>query len=749
MKVVSISPDTGQTGGVVLASRRDAHALSGKTARAYLWLFPMNLVYRSVRWPVQGFVFSTWCLMGLPAHSQTTAMHEVVVTASRFEEYRVNAPMAVQVLTQEDLANSGVSSVPDALRMLAGINVRSNATGQLDLNAVVDLGGFGVTATQNTLILVDGRPLNPIDSSEIAWGGVNLSSIERIEIATGGAAVQYGAGATGGVINIITRQAQKDASTVQFSAGSFGTAQVNLQLERQAGDVSLGLHAGAMKTDGWRENSQAQAQNLLGRYKKVLDAHSYVFAELGASQQNNGFPGGVLSPVGEGDQRAVKFNNVGSHNTVSQNVLRVGGFTALSDLSSLDIDLSFTKKSSDFKQPYYDTADSFGSFYGVGYVTGPGRSTLEADGITFSPKFKTLLASGGSVVAGYDFAKASQSGAALFGSAAQQVILDNQVPYGYMGQIVTDVQSVQLLSHALYALGRLPVSATTELSAGWRRQAQNFDSADTNKSSGFQAIQGQYSANAYEGAINFKPASDLRYFVRLNQSFRFANTDEYWGFDPNTGARVFSGELKPQSTRAYELGYEQSLGPQSWMVVAGQSITQDEIRYNPNFYRNSNLADDVLRANLTANYTFAFKGGGRLMLAGRFQRAEFLNGDYAGQALGLVPHAIYTASWLQPLDARNKLGLSLMHVSSQSYDIAPESAAGKEQMPAYTTADLFWRFTQGRLDAKVTVKNITGSVYSNYGGYGGVQLPGANLASSYYYFPSDPRAIHVGLTYSF
>lgn len=47
------------------------------------------------------------------------------------------------------------------------------------------------------------------------------------------------------------------------------------------------------------------------------------------------------------------------------------------------------------------------------------------------------------------------------------------------------------------------------------------------------------------------------------------------------------------------------------------------------------------------------------------------------------------------------------------------------------------------------MKNITGSVYSHYGGYGGVQLPGANLASSYYYFPADPRAIHVGLTYSF
>jgi iron complex outermembrane receptor protein len=709
----------------------------------------MNFVSTPVRSAVLGLLAPVSLCVSMSAVAQTATLKEVVVSASRFEEYRENAPMALQVLTREEIMNSGVNSVPDALRMLAGVNVRSNAAGQFDLNSAIDLGGFGVTASQNTLVLVDGRRLNPIDSSEIAWGGVNLSSIERIEIANGGAGVQYGAGATGGVINIITKPSNKDVNAAQVSAGSFGTAQANLQMDRQLGDVSLGFNASAVKSDGWRENSQVQAQNMLGRVKKVLDAHSYVFAELGTSQQINGFPGGVLNKVGEGDQRAVKFNNVGSSNSVTQQVFRLGGFKAVSDVSSLDVDLSLTKKSSDFKQPYYDTADSFGTFGGVDFVTGPGRSTLDADVVTFSPKFKTIWASGGSVVAGYDFSKATQSGAALFGPAAQQLILNNQVPFGYTGGIVTDLQAVQLLNQSLYALGRLPVNQTTELSAGWRRQTQNFDSSDINKSSGSQTTQGQYSANAYEAAINIKAGPNSRYFARLNQAFRFANTDEYWGFDPNTGARVFSGELKPQNTRAIELGYEQSSGHHAWMLLAGQSITQDEIRYSPNFFRNSNLTDDVFRTSAVGSYSYVTTGGGRLMLGARFQRAEFKNGDFAGQALGLVPNAIYTASWVQALDARTKAGLSVMHVSKQNYDIAPESADGKDQMPAYTTADVFWSRTYGQLDTKVTIKNVTGSVYSNYGGYGSVQGPAATLNSSYYYFPSDPRSLHLSVSYRF
>jgi iron complex outermembrane receptor protein len=284
---------------------------------------------------------------------------------------------------------------------------------------------------------------------------------------------------------------------------------------------------------------------------------------------------------------------------------------------------------------------------------------------------------------------------------------------------------------------------------GLRSEVQKYASTDINKASGTQTSAGQYSASAYEAGLNFKVGYSSRYFARFNHSFRFANTDEYWGSDPVTSNRVFSGELRPQFSQAYEVGYERSAGGHHGSLIASQSSTQDEIRYNPSYYRNSNLSDDVLRRSLVGSYAYTTPSGSKLSLTARLQQAEFANGLYKGQTLGLVPATIYTASLIQPLDAFSKLGLSVMRVSEQNYDIAPQNMDGKDKMPAFTRADLFWTHQHDKLEYKATIKNLLNAVSSNYGGFGFVQSPGATGSSTYYHFPSDPRSFHLGVTYRF
>jgi iron complex outermembrane receptor protein len=409
------------------------------------------------------------------------------------------------------------------------------------------------------------------------------------------------------------------------------------------------------------------------------------------------------------------------------------------------VDLSVNKKTSDFKQPYFDTPDSFGA----GFLTGPGRSDLDGQTISFNPKWKTMLSNGGHVVLGWDVSKAEQSGSSYFGPAAQQLILANQGPGKFVENIVTDQQSVTLNNSAIYATSQMPVNETVNAHLGWRSEVQKYASTDINKASGTQTSAGKYSANAYEAGLNFKVGLASRYFARVNHSFRFANTDEYWGLDPVLYSRVFSGELRPQFTQAYEVGYERSADSHHGSLIASQSTTQDEIRYNPSYYRNSNLSDDVLRRSLVGTYAYTTPSGSKISLTARLQQAEFANGLYKGQALGLVPATIYTASLIQPLDAFSKLGLSVMRVSEQNYDIAPDKMDGKDKMPAFTRADLFWTHQHDKLEYKVTIKNLLNAVSSNYGGFAFVQSPGATGSSTYYYFPSDPRSFHLGVTYRF
>jgi iron complex outermembrane receptor protein len=674
----------------------------------------------------------------------TGVLKEVVVVASRFEESKLEVPVSVQIIRKADIANSAAMSVPDVLRMLGGVNVRNVVGGQLGLNSAVDLGGFGVTATQNNLVIVDGHRLNPIDSSEIDWSCVPLSSIERIEVSSGGAGVQFGAGASGGVIYITTDGKTTDRNQAGLRLGSFGTVQLTFNLDRQIDDLSLSLNAGADHSDGWRENARVNGQNVSAKATKSLGALGSVFGELVLSQSTNGFPGGVLGQVGEGDLQAAKFNNIGSENKVDRQGLRLGGLANLSTQTSMDVDVFVGKKTSNFVRPYYDTADSL-----AGFFASPDALKLDGDDVSFSPKFRTEFANGTSLVYGYDFSQSNQNGVNAYGALAQQFILANQGPFQYQGNLLSDRQSVQLSNHSAYLIARVPLNQTVEFSVGARRQLQNFDSYDLNTAVGYaQTASGTAAANAHEAGVNFKLNDSSRTYLRFNQSYRFANTDEYWGYDSSFN-RVFSGELHPQTTNAYELGYDFKDTRQRFSAVVGQSVTQDEIRYDPVVFQNRNLVDNIGRTSLTVNWSGLVLDRSHVTLGARLQRAEYATGNYSGQTLGMVPFAIYNAGWIQDLADGNKAGVQLTYVSAQNYDASPTVVPTLAQMPAYSTVDVFWARSYGKLKTKVTVKNIAGVSYAPYGGYGFVSTPAGGGVSTYYYYPSDPRSVHLSMTYQF
>jgi iron complex outermembrane receptor protein len=181
-------------------------------------------------------------------NSQST----VIVSGSRFEENLNEVPANVQVITREEIAESTSSNIPDILSQIGGLNVRNTAGGQLNLGATVDMGGYGPTANSTTLVLVDGQRINSIDSSSVSWESIPLDSINRIEILRGGASVQYGNGALGGVINIITNGGSRNLNQASTSFGSFNTLVNNAILRNTVDQTTLQLSANTSNTNGWR-----------------------------------------------------------------------------------------------------------------------------------------------------------------------------------------------------------------------------------------------------------------------------------------------------------------------------------------------------------------------------------------------------------------------------------------------------------------------------------------------------------------
>jgi iron complex outermembrane receptor protein len=130
-----------------------------------------------------------------------------VTSVSKEPEQVWQTPAAIFVLTHDDLIRSGVTSIPDALRLVPGVEVARIDSSR---NWVVGIRGFGDQYSRSMLVLIDGRSVYTPLFAGVHWSlqDVILDDVERIEIIRGPGGTVWGANAVNGVINIITRRSE-------------------------------------------------------------------------------------------------------------------------------------------------------------------------------------------------------------------------------------------------------------------------------------------------------------------------------------------------------------------------------------------------------------------------------------------------------------------------------------------------------------------------------------------------------------
>jgi iron complex outermembrane receptor protein len=112
---------------------------------------------------------------------------------------------AIFIITREDIRRSGVTNIPEALRLAPGIQVA-----RLDANKwAISSRGFNNQFANKLLVMIDGRTVYTPSFSGVYWEVQDtlLEDIDRIEVIRGPGASVWGANAVNGVINIITRSA--------------------------------------------------------------------------------------------------------------------------------------------------------------------------------------------------------------------------------------------------------------------------------------------------------------------------------------------------------------------------------------------------------------------------------------------------------------------------------------------------------------------------------------------------------------
>jgi iron complex outermembrane recepter protein len=161
-----------------------------------------------------------------------------VTSVSKKETDLFTSPAAISVITQEDIRRMGITSIPEALRMIPGMDV-AQITGN---EWAVSARGFNSEYAGGLLVLIDGRTVYTPASSGVFWDSqdVVMEDLDRIEVIRGPGATLWGANAVNGVVNIITKSA-KDTQGGMVST-TFGTEDQPIITVRYGGELATNLY---------------------------------------------------------------------------------------------------------------------------------------------------------------------------------------------------------------------------------------------------------------------------------------------------------------------------------------------------------------------------------------------------------------------------------------------------------------------------------------------------------------------------
>jgi iron complex outermembrane receptor protein len=668
----------------------------------------------------------------LPALAQTDA---VVINATRFPEEARRLPASVTVLSAEDIQKSAARTLPELLSEQAGLTMK-DFYGNNAAATAVDLRGFGATATQNTLVLVDGRRITDPDLSGVQWAAIPLAAVERIEILRGTGAVLYGDGATTGVVNIVTRSPleQGRRSEVLGRVASYGTleGQIYGSTTTQAFGINAALHG--YDSDGYRDNNRNEQQNAGVNLRWGL-SEGYLDLRLGADRQNLRLPGArrVQPSIGLDEYTSDPRGAQTPLDWSSRDGSRAGAtFGTRLGEAEFSVGADWRGKS---QQSYYDQS---------GF---PIYRDDQLDVTALTPRVRVPFAIGATrhrLTVGADW------------YAWRYDSRRSDLPQN-IAQPINRVR-VDQDSQGYYLQDAVELARASLLTLGWREERVKYDATDTldptAPGAGFatQAPPAQQTQrqHAWEVGLRQALAAATTVFVRAQRSFRFVNADEIYEDDASFTKQFQI--LRPQTAYTYELGAERRVGGVFARATLFRMDVEDEIHLDPftTGVGNRNLPPSR-RQGVELESSWQATPALKLSAAYAYTDARFLEGtlpggpfaigtdlSIAGKRVPLVPEHKMNLAVAWDIAPRTRLSGALTALSDQYMDNDEPNTLGT-RIPAYAVVDakLARDFGWGRLSA--ALNNLFDERYYTYA------VRSAFVADRYAVYPLPGRTLSVAV----
>ncbi len=640
-------------------------------------------------------------LMAEELSGQASDMGEIVVTASRYEEQRILVPSNVTVITSEDISKSTARTIPDLLRKEAGLFV-TDLTGS-GRNVIVDLRGFGETGPLNTLVLVDGRRVNQPDLSGTDWTQIPLERVERIEVIRGArASILYGDNASGGVVNIITKEGEGQEYDLMLGAGSYASSRASASASGNLKNLSYYLTGTYYRTDGYRDNSNVEAKDLGLDLRYYISEKAKIGLSAGYHKDDAGLPGALTEADLAGGLSRKATTNPYDFSEVEDYYLKADGEVNLWGESFFKADASYRKR----------RFLSYASFSGGNFL-----GDSEIDTFTFSPSVLIVNETGNlrnELTAGLDFYHAEEdieNTSVFFGTPSKGIFTLEKETWGY------------------YIYDVLGISNRLSLSGGYRHDSADYSfSPSTPDGTDFDE-------DLYTIGASYNIANSTVLYLSYSKGFRYPVLDEIYSFFTNT----IDAGLIPQESDDYEIGVRTDLGYLRAEANLFRIDTDDEILYNPVSFKNENLDGETRREGLEVS--FYIRPVKLLTIDGTYTytKAEIQSGSFDGNEIPGVPkHKLTGHVTLSPV--RNLLmALEIIYKGERPYISDFSNDFGK--LAGYTVLNLKTRYTWGKVTAFLNLNNLTDEEYEEYGV---IQFPGERAV-----YPSPGLNVFGGVSLSF
>jgi len=660
-------------------------------------------------------------------------MDEVIITADRYESIRSQSTGAISVLKGTEIAQlAGVQRLGDVLQQVPGFAMLHLDGIGYDVQPVIR-GFYGGGEAEYVLLMVDGQPINALETGLVNWDQVPLSAIKSVEILRGGASSLYGDAAIGGVINIVTDSRSPSSYELALAGGAFGRFKASGAARTSFGTRRLTSYGNFESNQGYREHAnRSQAGIGVGIDLLRSDRASVTFSGS-AHMRNYDIPGPLtMEQVAQDRQQQSPFFQFNSNDEVAlrlalqsrislggQSGLRaslVGNQRTLEGARTLPLSAEFA----DAKWREFDTSRLFASAQWLSpQIFAEDRLIIGTD-----------LQIGQLDVEWYNM---------VTGTAEDYDEYDR-----VMGELSSKGDGSRRALAAYMQYNIEPISRL-RLSAGVRYDQIN-DTYSPEQNPEQDAI---HTAWSPKFGVNIRYISSARHvgnwYANVARSFKTATLDQLFGQrlipipNPPYGISISNSDLKPQRGVSIETGlyHRAVLIPNNLNGEFTLSIyhmdMEDELDFQFETFQYANIASSRHRgvelgfqldrmdiASFRLNYTL--------------QDVTYRVGDYKGKYVKAIPRDFLSAAISIPVLDRIQAMVAVQNTRRIWLDDANEV-----KLPNFSSVDLKMTYTTGWATIEFEALNLMNNFFSTTG----FLDPGGS--DTVFLYPAAGRALQVGL----